>query len=194
MAIYINTNELIEKALVKGYNVTQEDLIYGFMYNVIGNKTQAYQITHDCTKITEEKMRQSVAYYTRTPKIEYLCTIMKPIVSNTVRDYFTTNSAEFMDLIDSKSKGTIPMDAFNIDMIGEVEHLTEEEVRKYATICIRNSSTLLNSGDPDKMLKIVNLLSAYLRQFVEKKDDEQTTVVVVTEKYKHVCPHCNKEF
>lgn len=195
MAIFINTNELIEKALAKGYNVTQEDVLYAFMYNVIGNKSQAYQVTHDCSKMTDEKLRQSVTSYSRNTKVEYLCTTLKPIVSNTVREYFTTNSAEFMDLIDSKTRGTIPMDNFNLEDIGEVDGLTEDEIQKYATICIRNSYKLINSGgSPDEMLKIVNLLSAYLKHFVEKKDDEQSTVVVVPQKYQHICPNCNREF
>ena len=194
MPTYINTNEAISSAKTKGYDATQEDVIYAFVYNITGNKTQSYQITHDCSKITEERMRAIVNNNHKRQVIEFLCTTMKPVVSNTVRDYFLANTAEFMDLIDSKKAPTLPLPSLGSEFIDDVEELSDAEIKKLASSCVRALPTVLSSGNPDDIKNSITVLATYLKHFVEKKDDEQTTVVVVPEKYKGVCPHCNQEY
>lgn len=194
MPTYINTNEAISSAKTKGYEATQEDVIYAFVYNITGNKTQSYQITHDCSKLTEDRMRINVNSNHKRQVIEFLCTIMKPVVSNTVREYFLSNTSEFMDLIDSKKSPNLPLPNLGSEFIGDVDELSDEEIKKLASQCVRALPTVLNSGNPDDIKNSISVLATYLKHFVEKKDDEQSTVVVVPEKYKGICPHCNQEY
>ena len=194
MGTHINFLEIVEKAKSKGHIVEQQDVLYAFVYNLIDNKTQSYQLTHDCSKITEANMRIKVNAYQKTPKIEYLVILLKPVVSNIVREYFLGNSGEFMDILNSKMKPTIDVPKIGDEYIGDVDELSDLEIKKLASQCVRALPAVLNTGNPDDIKNSITVLATYLKHFVEKKEDEQNTVVVVTEKYTGVCPHCNKEY